>query len=45
MAVERIIWVSIISYGEIRFDVQVLWITSMFMNELYWQSKILLYYH
>jgi hypothetical protein len=27
---ERIIWVSIISYGEIHFDIRVLWITSAF---------------
>jgi hypothetical protein len=27
---ERIIWVSIISYGEIHFDIRVLWITSTF---------------
>lgn len=32
MVVEQIIWVSIISYGEIHFDIQVLWITSMFLE-------------
>ena len=34
MAVEQIIWVSIISYGEIRFDIQVFWITSMFLEQI-----------
>ena len=29
---EWIIWVSIISYGEIHFDIQVLWIASMFLE-------------
>jgi hypothetical protein len=28
------IWVSIISYGEIRFDIRVLWITSTFPERI-----------
>jgi hypothetical protein len=31
---ERIIWVSIIYYGEIRFDIRVLWITSTFPERI-----------
>jgi hypothetical protein len=34
LVLERIIWVSIISYGEIRFDIKVLWITSTFPERI-----------
>jgi hypothetical protein len=34
LVLERIIWVSIISYGEIRFDIRVLWITSTFPEQI-----------
>jgi hypothetical protein len=34
LVLERIIWVSIISYGEIRFDIRVLWITSTFPERI-----------
>jgi hypothetical protein len=34
LVLERIIWVSIISYGEIRFDIRVPWITSTFPERI-----------
>jgi hypothetical protein len=34
LSLERIIWVSIISYGEIRFDTRMLWITSSFPERI-----------
>jgi hypothetical protein len=34
LILERITWVSIISYGEIRFDIRVLWITSRFPERI-----------
>jgi hypothetical protein len=34
LVLERIIWVSIISYGEIRFHKRVLWITSTFPERI-----------
>jgi hypothetical protein len=34
LVLERIIWFSIISYGEICFDIQVLWITSTFPERI-----------
>jgi hypothetical protein len=46
LVLERIIWVSIISYREIRFDIRVLWITSTFpeRNMLANQGTTLLLY-
>jgi hypothetical protein len=34
LVLERIIRVSIISYGKIRFDIRVLWITSTFPERI-----------
>jgi hypothetical protein len=34
LVLERTIWVSIISYREIRFDIRVLWITSTFPERI-----------
>jgi hypothetical protein len=44
LVLERIIWVSIISYGEILFDTQVLWITSTFPERIMLQTKVPLYF-
>jgi hypothetical protein len=32
LVLEWIVWVSIISYGEIRLDIRVLWITNTFLE-------------
>jgi hypothetical protein len=34
LVLERITWVSLISYGEIRFDIRVLWIMSTFSERI-----------
>jgi hypothetical protein len=34
LVLERIVCVSIISYGEIHFDIRVLWITSTFPERI-----------
>lgn len=36
---ERIICVSMISYGDIRFDIQMLWVKTCFWNEQWSQSR------
>lgn len=37
--VEQIIWVYIISYGKINFDIQELWITSMLPEQIMLTSQ------
>jgi hypothetical protein len=45
LVLERIVWVSIISYGEIRFDIRVLGLQARFRNELCSQTEVPPYFY